>query len=103
VIIKVIGRKAGERSSFDRLGRYILNVKQDDSVLFTRTAEYVMDVKGGGENVAWYHTTNCHSDVPAVAIAEVLATQAQNKRSKSDKTYHLVVSLADGESLSREQ
>ncbi len=32
-----------------------------------------------------------------------LATQAQNKRSKSDKTYHLVVSLANGESLSREQ
>jgi len=103
MIIKVIERKASKRSSFDRLGRYILNVKQDETVLFTRMAEYVMDTKGGGEKVAWYNITNCHSDAPAVAIAEVLATQAQNNRSKSDKTYHLVVSLTDGESLSREQ
>jgi hypothetical protein len=103
VIIKVIERKAGERSSFDRLGQYILNAKSSESILFTRTAEYVMDLKGDGEKVAWYRITNCQSDAPAVAIAEVLATQAENHRSRSDKTYHLVVSLPPGESLSREQ
>ena len=103
MIIKVIERKTGEKSRFDRLGRYILNVKQNESVLFTRTAGYVMDVKGDGEKVAWYRISNCQSDAPAVAIAEVLATQAQNQRSKSDKTYHLVVSLPHWEHLSREQ
>jgi hypothetical protein len=62
-----------------------------------------MDVKGGGEKIAWFRISHCESDVPAVAIGEVQATQAQNQRAKSDKTYHLVVSLPPGEELSREQ
>jgi len=103
VIIKVIEREAGEKSSFERLGRYIFDAKPNEAVMFTRTAEYVMDVKGDGEKVAWYRITNCESDVPAIAIAEVLATQAKNRRTKSDKTYHLVVSLPPWEQLSREQ
>lgn len=103
MIIKVVDRKTREKSHFERLGRYILNAKKDDPVLFNRTAEYVVDVKGAGEKVGWYRVSNCHSDTPAVAIAEVLATQSRNKRTKSDKTYHLVVSLAHAESLTREQ
>lgn len=104
MIIKVIERKPDQRSRFEQLGRYILNVKQNsDPVLFTRMAEYVMDAKGDGEKVAWYRITNCESDTPAVAIAEVLATQSENRRSKSDKTYHLVVSLPAWERLTREQ
>jgi hypothetical protein len=103
VIIKVVKRKPGERSRFGQLGRYILNAKRNDPVLFTRTAEYVMDLNGEGEKVAWYRITNCQSDTPAVAIAEVLTTQAENHRTKSDKTYHLVVSLPHWERLTREQ
>ena len=71
--------------------------------MFTRTAEYVMDLNGDGEKVAWYSITNCESDTPAIAMAEIMATQSANQRAKSDKTYHLVVSLAPGEQLSREQ
>ncbi len=103
MIIKVIERKTSEKSHFDRLGRYILNAKENGSILFARTARYVMDEKGDGEKVAWCRISNCQSDTPAVAIAEVLATQAQNQRAKSDKTYHLVVSLPHWEQLNREQ
>jgi hypothetical protein len=103
VIIKHIKRKTSEKSHFERLGRYILNAKNDDSILFKRTAEYVMDVKGAGEKIGWYRVSNCRSDAPAIAIAEVLATQAENNRTKSDKTYHLVVSLPHWERLTREQ
>jgi hypothetical protein len=103
VIIKVIERKTSEKSRFDRLGRYILNAIENESALFTRTAQYVVDDKGDGEKVAWYRISNCQSDTPAVAIAEVLATQSENKRTKSDKTYHLVVSFPHWERLTREQ
>jgi len=101
VIIKVIERKKQEKSRFERLGQYILNAKTDNTVMFKRTAEYVVDVKGAGEKVGWYRVSNCHSDTPAIAIAEVLATQSQNKRTKADKTYHLVVSLPHWEHLTR--
>jgi hypothetical protein len=103
VIIKVIKCRTQEKSHFERLGRYILNAKDDDSVLFKRTAEYVIDQNGAGEKVGWYRVSNCHSNTPAAAIGEVLATQAENQRTKSDKTYHLVVSLPHSESLTREQ
>ena len=103
MIIKHIKRKTSEKSHFERLGRYILNAKNDESILFKRTAEYVMDVKGAGEKIGWYRVSNCRSDAPAIAIAEVLATQAENNRTKSDKTYHLVVSLPHWERLTREQ
>ena len=103
MIIKVIERKTSEKSRFDRLGRYILNAKDNESILFARTARYVMDEKGNGEKVGWYRISNCQSNTPAVAIAEVLATQAENQRAKSDKTYHLVVSLPHWEQLNRER
>lgn len=102
MIIKVIERKQQDKSRFERLGQYILNAKTDNTVMFKRTAEYVVDVKGAGEKVGWYRLSNCHSDTPAVAIGEVLATQSQNKRTKADKTYHLVVSLPHWEHLTRE-
>lgn len=103
MIIKVIERKTSEKSRFERLGRYILNAKDNESILFARTARYVIDEKGNGEKVGWYRISNCQSNTPAVAIAEVLATQAENQRAKSDKTYHLVVSLAHWEQLDQEQ
>lgn len=102
MIIKHIRRKPGERSRFEQLGCYILNAGHNDPIMFTRTAEYVMDLKGEGEKVAWYRITNCESDSPSVAIAEILATQAENQHAKSDKTYHLVVSLPHWERLTKE-
>lgn len=103
MIIKVISRKVQEKSHFQRLGRYILNAKADDALMFQRMAEYVTDLKGGGERVGWYRISNCYSDTPAMAIAEVLATQSRNTRTKVDKTYHLVVSLPHQERLTQAQ
>jgi hypothetical protein len=105
VIAKKISR-ANKTSSYERLGRYLVAAKDDNAaVMWTRTAEYIVDEKpnSDGEKVLWYRTTNCDSDVPAMAIAEVEITQSQNTRSKADKTYHLVVSFPDGELPTREQ
>ena len=73
--------------------------------MWTRTAEYVVDLKAdeAEEKVLWYRITNCDSDVPAMAIAEVQLTQSQNTRSKIDKTYHCVISFPEGEFPNREQ
>jgi len=103
MIAKRIDR-AGKTSSFERLGHYVLEAKQSDAeILWTRTAEYVVDLKGGGEKVLWSRLSNCEAELPVLAIAEIEATQAQNTRSKADKTYHLVISFREGETPTREQ
>ncbi|QCG94046.1 hypothetical protein E6C67_08865 [Azospirillum sp. TSA2s] len=69
----------------------------------TRTADYILDAKGGGEKLAWSRITNCHSEEPGWAIRELLATQDRNTRSKGDKSYHLIVSFPEGEVPTRAQ
>ena len=96
--------RAGKTSSFERLGHYVLEAKTPDApILWTRTAEYVVDLKGGGEKVLWSRISNCEAELPVLAIAEIEATQAQNTRSKADKTYHLVISFPEEETPTREQ
>jgi hypothetical protein len=103
MISKRIDRK-GKTSSFERLGHYVLEAKtQGAAILWTRTAEYVVDLKGYGEKVLWSRLSNCEAEIPILAIAEIEATQAQNTRSKTDKTYHLVISFPEGEIPTREQ
>jgi hypothetical protein len=105
VISKKIDRSR-KTSSYERLGRYLVDAKDNDaSVMWTRTAEYVVDEtpNSDGEKVLWYRITNCSAEVPAMAIAEVEVTQSQNTRSKADKTYHLVISFPEGEAPTREQ
>jgi hypothetical protein len=102
MIPKVVERKGN--AGFHILGKYILDASQaDDSVLWIRTAEYVMDTQGDGEKLAWYRLTHCESDTPAMAIAEIALTQAENTRAKGDKSYHLVISFREGEQPTREQ
>ncbi len=105
MISKRIDRKL-KTSDFDRLGRYVLEAKNDAAtILWTRTAEYVVDLKAEteGEKVLWYRLSNCEAEIPAMAIAEVLVTQSQNTRSQADKTYHCVISFPEGEQPSRAQ
>jgi cellobiose-specific phosphotransferase system component IIA len=105
MISKRIDRKL-KTSDFDRLGRYVLEAKNDaSSILWTRTAEYVVDLKAEteGEKVLWYRLSNCEAEIPAMAIAEVLVTQSQNTRSQADKTYHCVISFPEGEQPTRAQ
>jgi len=66
---------------------------------FGGLVRYLTDAQGKNERVGAVLVTNCHSDNWRFAITEVLNTQAQNTRSVSDKTYHLIVSFRAGEQL----
>ena len=89
---------------FTDLARYVVNAKSGiDPASWERLGAYVLDENGQGEKVAWARITNCMSDDPGWAVKEILATQARNTRSQSDKSYHLVVSFPEGERPNREQ
>lgn len=65
---------------------------------------YILDRKNGGEKARSAWSTNCSvADDFDLCVAEVLATQELNTRSKIDKTYHLVISLSAGEDLTEDQ
>jgi hypothetical protein len=70
------------------------SVKQSD---FGDLIRYLIGDQGKQERVGAVTVTNCESTNPEFAIVEVLNTQAQNTRSRSDKTFHLIVSFAPGE------
>ena len=91
-------------AGFAQLGAYVLNAKMgDDPASWTRLNAYILDAGQGGEKVAWSRVSNCQSDDPGWAVKEILATQARNTRSRSDKNYHLVVSFPEGEKPTRAQ
>jgi hypothetical protein len=64
---------------------------------FAGLVTYLTGTQDKQERVGAVRTTNCYSDEPDLAMLEVLNTQAQNARSKADKTYHLIVSFRVGE------
>ena len=103
---RILTPKGG--SGFRRLSGYVLNVQQEhreatDPASWTRLGAYVLDTSYEGEKVAWARAVNTGHDDPGWAVKHILSTQAQNTRSKSDKSYHLVVSFPEGERPSREQ
>lgn len=79
MIAKHIPMRAARRSSFQELVSYITHAK-DKAV-----------------RIAEVRVTNCHQDEAQDAVLEVLATQLQNKRACSDKTYHLLISFDAGD------
>ena len=64
---------------------------------FAELASYLTDAQGNGERVGQVAVTNCEARTFEAAVAEVLATQRENTRARSDKTYHLIVSFRAGE------
>lgn len=99
---RILSPKGG--SGFSGLARYVVNARSSvDPASWERLGAYILDENGQGEKVAWARVTNCLSDDPGWAVKEILATQAQNTRSRSDKSYHLVISFPEGEKPSREQ
>ena len=78
--------------------------RQGDHSNFRPLAEYILDVKHDGRKVAHAWTSNLSvPDDFEFGVIETQATQESNTRSKIDKTYHLVISLAEGEKLTVEQ
>lgn len=89
------GKASGE---FKRLSAYILNPEKLAAESgWRQTAEYVVDLAGGGARTTAVRITNCQSEEIDWAIIEIEAVQAQNRRAKGDRTYHLVVSFPPGE------
>lgn len=77
--------------------------RRDGRSSFKRLADYLLDKKHGGEKVLWQRLSHCLADDPELAVKEVLATQALNRRARSDKTYHLIISFRAGEKPPPEQ
>lgn len=103
---RILTPKGG--SGYQRLSGYVLNVatqhrEATDPASWTRLGAYILDTSHSGEKVAWARATNCGSDDPGWAVKGILLTQARNTRSRSDKSYHLVVSFPEGERPTREQ
>lgn len=64
---------------------------------FSKLVKYMIAPLSKNERVGEVTVTNCESASAEVAILEVLNTQAQNRRAQGDKTYHLMISFANGE------
>jgi len=102
MIAKRIEPRSGGKSSIVRLARYVVNAQGGlDPRSWLRTTDYILDSNAEankkGEKVSGVRVTNCFTDDPADATLLIQATQAKNKRSKIDKTYHLVFSFPPGE------
>ncbi|MBI4725088.1 MAG: relaxase/mobilization nuclease domain-containing protein [Rhodomicrobium sp.] len=85
-------------SDFARLGAYILrDGRTKGEAGAGRIFGYILNEGESAERVGAVRVTNCLMESPDLAIKEILATQALNKRSRGDRTYHLVVSFEPGE------
>jgi hypothetical protein len=95
MIAKRIARERGA-SNFRRLGRYILDgAAEEEQAVMARMADYILGAeKCRAANVRF---SNCVSADAELALKEILATQAMNKRAKGDRTYHLVISFPPAE------
>ena len=103
---RVLSPKGG--SGYQRLSSYVLNVSEEhrlatDPASWATLGAYILDTAHAGEKVAWARAVNCGHDDPGWAVRHILSTQARNTRSKSDKSYHLVVSFPEGERPTRAQ
>lgn len=86
MIVKVVAKKAGGGS-------------------FGGLADYMLDEKNEREKVEDYEFTNCSFEKEQVEknLKEIEFTQNKNTRSKSDKTFHLIVSFQEGENPTVEE
>jgi hypothetical protein len=101
---RILREQSQGRSSFSRLSKYMLQAKgESDPSTWERTADYLLDTAHAGAKVGSVRITNCISEDPALATAEIMRVQERNTRSKADKTYHLVISFPPGERPSVKQ
>ena len=64
---------------------------------FAGLVRYISDKQDKTERLGAVQVTNCEADTLPAVIAEVLATQHQNTRAESDKTFHLLIGFPPGE------
>ena len=81
MIAKIIPIKVMRKSSFSALVRYLTDDQQTQ------------------ERISQIQVSNCYTDDQTAALIEIQNTQDMNKRARSDKTCHLVLSFPEGERL----
>jgi hypothetical protein len=72
-------------------------MKTPEKSRFGKLVAYLLDPQGKRTRVGEVTITNCVSTDTTWAVREIAATQRLNTRAKSDRTYHLLVSLRAGE------
>lgn len=81
----------------------IIPVKSIRKSNFSALVKYLTDPQGKSERIGKVSVKNCYTDELLPALLEIQNTQEMNKRAKSDKTCHLVLSFPEGERLSNAQ
>ena len=74
-----------------------INFKNRAPSSIVRLVEYITADQDKAHRVGEVMISNCELDDPEHAALEMLVTQSQNRRAKSDKTYHLLLSFRPGE------
>src|SRR5271169_4217137 len=72
-------------------------MKSPEMSRFGKLVAYLLDPQGKNTRVGEVSITNCVSTDTTWAVREIAATQRLNARAKSDRTYHLLISLRAGE------
>ena len=80
----------------------IIPIKSVRKSNYSALIQYLTDPQDKSERVSQIKVSNCYSDDQIAALIEIQNTQEMNKRAKSDKTCHLVLSFPEGERLSLE-
>ena len=78
----------------------IIPIKSVRKSNYSALIQYLTDPQDKSERVSQIKVSNCYSDDLTAALLEIQNTQEMNKRAKSDKTCHLVLSFPEGERLS---
>ncbi|SET46520.1 Relaxase/Mobilisation nuclease domain-containing protein [Nitrosomonas marina] len=81
----------------------IIPIKSIRKSNFSALVKYLTDPQGKSERIGLVTVTNCYTDELTPALLEIQNTQEMNKRAKSDKICHLVLSFPEGEWLSNVQ
>jgi hypothetical protein len=72
-------------------------MKSPEKSRFGKLVAYLRDPQGKKTSVGEVAITNCVSADTTWGVREIAATQRFSARAKSDRTYHLLVSLRAGE------
>ena len=78
----------------------IIPIKSVRKSSFSVLIQYLTDPQDKSERVSQINVSNCYTDDLTAGLLEIQNTQEMNKRAKSDKTCHLVLSFPEGERLS---
>ena len=103
MIAKVIAAPKGT-SSMMGLARYITGVESAGHPIgWPALADYIADARSNGARVDYVRFTNLESVELGPAVAEMMFTQAQNRRVRDGNVYHMVVAFPHGEVPTRAQ